>query len=113
MVTQVAITYRLVIINYDFDVSAKESGALRPAQKVSPLGGSFGSTVISTKNFQKFRPEPLPPYLERLYLISCPSTQVSIVFHVDSDVDFQFLAKQIKFQSTEYAITLECYVYCC
>ena len=38
---------------------AKGYGASVPDQKVGPLGGLFGSIVISKTCFQKFRPEPV------------------------------------------------------
>ena len=64
MVTQETIIYRLVVRNHDFDVffektllwqendGGRHSGANRSAasrldQKVGPMGGPFGSTVIS------------------------------------------------------------------
>ena len=67
--TQQTIIYRLVMTNHDFDVlmkkshfwrdngrgrhaGAKGSGASRPKQKVGPLGGTFGSIVISKTVFE-------------------------------------------------------------
>ena len=72
MVTHETIIYRLVMKNNDFDAffeksyfwrengrgrhgGAKWSGASRPDQKVGPLGGTFGPTIISKTRFQKFQ----------------------------------------------------------
>ena len=77
MVTQETIIYRLVVRNNVFDAFLKEiffwrenwrgrhggakgSGTSRPDQKVGPVDGPFGSTVISKTCFQNFRPGPPP-----------------------------------------------------
>ena len=69
--TQETIIYRIVMRNHYLDAflkklnfwreigrgrlaGAKGSRALRP-QKVGPLSGTFGSTVISGKSFRKFK----------------------------------------------------------
>ena len=65
LVTQEIIIYRLVMRNRDFDafwkknpifggkmVVAKGSGALKPDQKVGPLGSPFGSTNISKISYE-------------------------------------------------------------
>ena len=76
MGTQVSFIYRLVMRNHDFDAFKRlyfwwENGCGRQAgaegsrvsrldQNVGPLGGIFGSTVISKKCFFEYLgPEPL------------------------------------------------------
>ena len=71
--TQETIMYRLVMRNHDFDAffekninfwrkngrghhaGAEGSRVSRPDQKVGPLDGTFGSTVISKNVFNKSR----------------------------------------------------------
>ena len=65
MFARILAEIRLVMRNNNFDFLAgkwrgRHTDASRPDQKVGPLGGPFGSTVISKTYFQDFRLKPPP-----------------------------------------------------